>query len=49
MEPDTINTKSFIRNNLYGIFSLSKNELFINFNELEHKYAEPNKQEDKII
>ena len=38
MEPDTINTKSFIRNNLYGIFSLSKNELFINSeNEKEGK------------
>ena len=48
-EPEIIQVNPFITINLFDIFSFSKIDLFINSNDLEYKYTEPNKQEDKII
>ena len=48
-EPEIIQVNPFIIINLFDIFSFSKIDLFINSNDLEYKYTEPNKQEDKII
>ena len=49
IEPDVTNVKPFIRFNLCGIFLFSKSDLFMSFNDLEHKKTEPNKKQDKII
>jgi hypothetical protein len=48
-EPEIIQVNPFIIINLFDIFLFSKNDLFINSNDLENIYTEPNKQEDKII
>lgn len=37
MDPDNPNAKPFMIISLYGIFLLSKNDLFINANDLENK------------
>ena len=49
IEPDTKNITPFIIINSFGIFLFSKSDLFINPSDIEDKYNEPNKQEDKII
>ena len=49
MEPEMIQVNPFIIINLFDIFLFSKNDLFINSNDFEYIYTEPNKQEDKTI
>jgi hypothetical protein len=48
-EPEMIQVNPLIRINSLDIFLFSTHALLIACNDVEYRYTEPNKQEDKII